>query len=891
MVSFGVSSKDTWVLIGVNCKMTIRDKETLKGYFNRGDVPTEENFADLIDSFFNAAELVLHASSHMYGGSDPIATFTPGAYLIPMAKADGKLDSTWFPQFKHDSLLNLGSDDHTQYVHISQSRTITAQHQFNPTSAIAPFTLGANARGQVVTGLRADELNKSVLAGEGLIGGGILTSDKTLSIDQDYSFNWTSQHIFNWPIMGAGIYPIHPDTYDIGNSDNLWRKGFFSELESLIFAKNTISIIGGWLMVSKGEGNFSSDVLSTDTYIDFGQTMTVNDFVIVRYNGEVEYIKVGSQVSGYVYNVTRDLDGTGAGKWSIGVPYVILGNTGNGRIELNATDTPRMSIIQQGSTYNSQTELIRIGDLNGGWGYFAETYGAAFGNYAGSGANVTIDPTNGVRLRRGSTDVIKLTSTEATFKSLIKMPDTGSALAIGVIPPISSGSGTGLWIDRTGFYSLNANIKQVWIDSTTGKLYAGGGELYIDYNGLHLPVNLNIESYGGGPTSIKWHSGIYGIYETTDIQAYVNSVGYKNTLLIESKFPWNPDSRPVGDRAGYGDIILKAWGTDDGILNAKTTMAVLSVNNFNLFTYGEDPYFSASGGALFGSGPEKPSNGEVVNNLSTIRTRTTIPVYNSGSNKIFSKASSLFSLSQDNIPVNLSSISSAGYLLPLNFYLFSALWKTGHDPIGTTNMAIDLGPNNLHLTRNNIPGVIQKGNPGSIVGTSFNGSNQYLSVPLSFPINHPFDCSFGAWVYLDSITRSHGIARAGSTTPNWQLIYYYGSPTSRYFEFGYWDTGNVYRSISTKLWNTIGWVYVGMTIRHGSSGDNTFSLVVNNNIQQVNNIAYTSPRTAVGDFELGRSGPTGTYYLLGKMTTAWMAGNPIQQHIDYYAATRGYYEY
>lgn len=488
MVLFGVSSKDTWVLIGVNCKMTIQDKETLKGYFNRGDVPTEQNYADLIDSFFNAAQLVLHASSHMYSGTDPIATFTPGAYLIPMAKADGKLDTNWFPQFTHASLANLGSDDHQQYVHISDFRTITAQHQFNPTSAIAPFTLGANARGQVVIGLRADELNKSVLAGDGLIGGNLLSSDVELSVNQNYGFNWTNQHIFNFPIIGAGIYPIQPDTYDIGNSDNLWRKGFFSELESLIFAKNTVSIIGGWLMVSKGEGYFATEVLSTDTYIDFGQTMTVNDFVIVRYNGEVEYIKVGSQVSGYTYNVTRDLDGTGAGKWSIGVPYVILGNTGNGRIELNATDTPRMSIIQQGSTYNSQTELIRIGDLNGGWGYFAETYGAAFGKYAGSGANVTIDPTNGVRLRRGSTDVIKLTSTEATFKSLIKMPDTTSALAIGATPPTSSSVGTGLWIDRTGFYSLNANTKQLWIDATTGSLFSGGGNVKLDTDGISLSL-------------------------------------------------------------------------------------------------------------------------------------------------------------------------------------------------------------------------------------------------------------------------------------------------------------------------------------------------------------------------------------------------------------------
>jgi hypothetical protein len=74
-------------------------------------------------------------------------------------------------------------DSHTQYVHISTARTITAQHSFSPGSAQAPFALGSNAQGQTVTGLKADQLNKSVSAGSGLTGGGALTSTVTLSAD------------------------------------------------------------------------------------------------------------------------------------------------------------------------------------------------------------------------------------------------------------------------------------------------------------------------------------------------------------------------------------------------------------------------------------------------------------------------------------------------------------------------------------------------------------------------------------------------------------------------------------------------------------------------------------------------------------------------------------
>lgn len=83
----------------------------------------------------------------------------------------------------HGALTGLGDDDHSQYVHISAGRTITGQHQFAPAISQAPFTLGANAQGQTVVGLRADQLNKSVLPGSGLAGGGVLTADVTLNLN------------------------------------------------------------------------------------------------------------------------------------------------------------------------------------------------------------------------------------------------------------------------------------------------------------------------------------------------------------------------------------------------------------------------------------------------------------------------------------------------------------------------------------------------------------------------------------------------------------------------------------------------------------------------------------------------------------------------------------
>lgn len=59
----------------------------------------------------------------------------------------------------HGHLSGLDDDDHTQYVHISNARTITAQHTFAPTVAQAPFTLGANAQAQLVSGLDVEYIN------------------------------------------------------------------------------------------------------------------------------------------------------------------------------------------------------------------------------------------------------------------------------------------------------------------------------------------------------------------------------------------------------------------------------------------------------------------------------------------------------------------------------------------------------------------------------------------------------------------------------------------------------------------------------------------------------------------------------------------------------------
>lgn len=70
----------------------------------------------------------------------------------------------------------------------------------------------------------------------------------------------------------------------------------------------------------------------------------------------------------------------------------------------------------------------------------------------------------------------------------LTMSGVSSAIAIGTTPPTSATAGTGIWIDRTGYYGLSSGTYQVKIDATNGKFYAGSGNILLDTNGLTIQM-------------------------------------------------------------------------------------------------------------------------------------------------------------------------------------------------------------------------------------------------------------------------------------------------------------------------------------------------------------------------------------------------------------------
>ena len=335
----------------------------------------------------------------------------------------------------HGLLTGLGDDDHSQYVHNTSARTITAQHSFSPGAAAAPFTLGANAQGQTVIGLKADQLNKSITAGNGLSGGGMLTENRTidlqlpgtLSVSSSNNASGSHTHAItsssdpadsakilatnsqgylsliklqtdwitdrsggNMTIGPAGDITLNPGGNDIlpltnydlnlGAINKKYLTLHAAELwvETLV-AQDTLATIGGRILVAPTT-TLTRDLPAGNTsiYVKHNQ-MAWGDRVYLEASGKVEWIAIASsgtlQGEGdYLYSVTRNLDGSGSDDWYAGDAIVNSGTTGDGYIDIYS-----MHSIRSGTQYGPTI----VGNIRTGATYSDLVEGWAIGNLNG----------------------------------------------------------------------------------------------------------------------------------------------------------------------------------------------------------------------------------------------------------------------------------------------------------------------------------------------------------------------------------------------------------------------------------------------------------------------------------------------------------------------------
>lgn len=165
---------------------------------------------------------------------------------------------------------------------------------------------------------------------------------------------------------GATGFQIAADTGD-AEFNNITARG---ELKTFLLTSSNQMAVAGNIIVSKDAGKLGAAVSSGATTVNFGKAMTVGDWIKIQGpdsagSNNLEWMLIGSLVSGTTYNVTRNVDGSGANGWLKDTPFVVIGTNGDSRIELVAGASGSIQLITQGAAWNTQTVQASMSTVAG----------------------------------------------------------------------------------------------------------------------------------------------------------------------------------------------------------------------------------------------------------------------------------------------------------------------------------------------------------------------------------------------------------------------------------------------------------------------------------------------------------------------------------------------
>lgn len=236
-------------------------------------------------------------------------------------------------------------------------------------------------------------------------------------------------------------------------AQNILARGTMS---GTVFRYDVVSATGGRQIVANADAlSTAMTALDASTLTTRGNvTLAVNDILIIRAQSsggiQEEYLRVTAVGSAPTYSVTRDLAATYAANtnpaWPAGTVVVQQGVSdgaaafSGGWLELvgeasAGSDWPRISAFRRtGVIYSNSAEQVRLGNLNGYLGYVADIYGLGVGTSGAGEANITIEPTNGLRIRTGTTLLFQVDNAgAATIGSFTLSATTISATNLSII--------------------------------------------------------------------------------------------------------------------------------------------------------------------------------------------------------------------------------------------------------------------------------------------------------------------------------------------------------------------------------------------------------------------------------------------------------------------------
>ncbi|RJR06647.1 hypothetical protein C4588_07545 [Candidatus Parcubacteria bacterium] len=371
---------------------------------------------------------------------------------------------------------------------------------------------------------------------------------------------------------------------NLGGINKKWLTLHAAELwvETLV-AQETIGTIGGRVLVGPTTV-LVADLSSGSTTITVKHNQMVNgDIVYMEAEGKVEFMRINSSYSGsagnYTYSVARNLDGSGANTWYAGDAMFNTGQAGSGFIDLysvrgiktaSQTGPTIVGNARNSSTYNDWSEHWAIGNLNGLYGYSTNTFGVGLGKYASNSTNITIDSTNGYRIR--------------LFNDVIAQWDNTGKITLGKIAASTSrlelASGAINFIYRNG---SNVDTTKMSLDASgngsfTGTITATAGS----FGGWSItsPSIYKLSDTGNNRVQIN----LYG--ELTNycvgLQVTAQTISPDATKLISTVGSYNDGFAP---RYGISvwDAVNNAWLLNVGYGGASSnTVATISGWSFDI---------------------------------------------------------------------------------------------------------------------------------------------------------------------------------------------------------------------------------------------------------------------------------------------------------------------
>jgi len=365
-----------------------------------------------------------------------------------------------------------------------------------------------------------------------------------------------------------------------------------------------------------------------------------------------------------------DLTGWTTLTWNNCPSYWILAQIGDGWTTAPVQGTRRVrsekyhwgpSIVgnvRNSSTFNDWTEHWAVGNLNGVYGYGADTYGIGLGKYSASAEYMTIDPSNGIRMYSGGALRAQLDANVWTL----------GAVSDGEYVSISS-SGISIFANAIETVKLDGSTG----DATFGEVATSKFNLMWDASEGDLLLRLNTTAYfqvDGSAPLMKFGSDVSAAV-TTALAVFGVDQTYNGEALGASDILIGDNSTGANnDKAN----ILWDYSTGKLLFRGGTTMQV---------EIGTDGKLYAGGGAVVidGDGISITADHFSYNKLK----------FKSGSTDLFSISADMYASGQYGGYIEMGSPSGATWL---DFYLSTEL---GQKPYIKLSRNVGTGAGSIYI--------------------------------------------------------------------------------------------------------------------------------------------------------------------------------------------------